>query len=150
MFYPLLESTARSTEAITKELIPMREEMKNLNENLLQQAAAAHPPIAPRKPKLAAALDANLFEQYNTNYDKTKIDKYFSIERTGDNQYRIDDKKGILDKNSNIFVDGIKYEGTPGLWALIMMKTPPPKSYTRGDLLNYSSNQCNDLSSNRN
>jgi hypothetical protein len=41
MFDPVVESTEKSTTAITKELVPMREEMKNLNENLLQQAAAA-------------------------------------------------------------------------------------------------------------
>ena len=34
MFDPVAESTEKSTEAITEELAPMREEMKNLNENV--------------------------------------------------------------------------------------------------------------------
>ena len=34
MFNPVVQSTAKSTEAITKVLIPLREEVKHLNENL--------------------------------------------------------------------------------------------------------------------
>ena len=34
MFYPVIQSTEKSTEAITKELVPMQEEMKNINANL--------------------------------------------------------------------------------------------------------------------
>ena len=49
----------------------------------------------------------------------------------------MDDKNVIVDNNSNIFVGGINYEATSGLWSLMMMKTPHPKSYTQGDLLNY-------------
>ena len=132
MFDPVVQSTARSTEAITKELIPIRDEVKNLNENLLHQAA--HPP---RKRKLDTVVDINLVEQYHRLHDETKLDQYFGIQRTGVNRYTMGDKDVIVDQNSNIFVGGIKYEATPGLWSLIMMKTPPLKSYTQGDLLNY-------------
>ena len=34
MFEPVAESTGKSTKAITKELVPIREEMKTLNERL--------------------------------------------------------------------------------------------------------------------
>ena len=47
------------------------------------------------------------------------------------------DKNVLVDKKSNISVGDVKYEYTPGLWKLIMMKTPPVESYTNGDLLNY-------------
>ena len=40
-----------------------------------------------------------------------------------------------VDKDSNLFVGGIKYEATSGLWSLITMKTL--QSYTQGDLPNY-------------
>ena len=43
-----------------------------------------------------------------------------------------------LDKLSNIHVDGVQYEGTDGLWSLIMMKKPDEKKYTFSDLTNYS------------
>ena len=35
MFEPVVESTGKSTAAITKELVPIREEMKMLNERLV-------------------------------------------------------------------------------------------------------------------
>jgi hypothetical protein len=82
-------------------------------------------------------MDTNPVEQYHATYDETKLDRYFGIQRTGVNRYMMGDKNVIVDKNSNIFVGGIKYEGTSGLWSLIMMKSPPHKSYTEGDLLNY-------------
>ena len=34
MFEPVVESTGKSTEAITKEIVPIREEMKTLNGRL--------------------------------------------------------------------------------------------------------------------
>ena len=37
MFDPVVEWTARSTEVITKEMIPMREEMKSLNEKYVNK-----------------------------------------------------------------------------------------------------------------
>ena len=58
-----------------------------------------------------------------------------AISEHGVNRYIIDDKNVMMDKNSNIFVDGVKYERTQGLWALAMTKTPPP--YAQGDLVNY-------------
>ena len=47
------------------------------------------------------------------------------------------DTNVLVNKKSNILVGGVKYEYTPGLRNLIMMKTPPVVSYTNGDLLNY-------------
>ena len=41
-----------------------------------------------------------------------------------------------IDENSGIIVDGVKYEGATGLWAL-MMNDPPESSYTENDLHMY-------------
>ena len=38
MFHPIIESTKKSTKAITKELVPLQEEMKTINENFLHTA----------------------------------------------------------------------------------------------------------------
>ena len=40
-----------------------------------------------------------------------------------------------VDESSNIHVDGVEYEVTPGLWALVMLSSP--KDYTNEDLVNY-------------
>jgi len=140
MFNPIVQSTAKSTEAITKELIPLREEVKHLNENL-----------AVKKEKLGDDGDdtmltsssssssdlKNALEQYLTIMDKTKLDKYFGIQRTDDGRYMMGDKVVVVDKQSNIYVDDKKYKGTPGLWALIMLATPKYDDYTTDDFSRY-------------
>ena len=47
------------------------------------------------------------------------------------------DKDVTVDGNSNISVDDVIYEGTPGLCSLIMTATPAPNSYTNEDFENY-------------
>ena len=41
-----------------------------------------------------------------------------------------------IDENSDI-VDGMKYDGTTGQWALVVMNDPPESSYTQNDLHMY-------------
>ena len=83
MFNPVVQSTEKSTEAITKELIPLREEVKHLNE------AATGLIITTRKQKLDGPL-----EHYTR--DKSKLDKYFGIQYTDDDdRYMMGDKEVI-------------------------------------------------------
>ena len=42
-----------------------------------------------------------------------------------------------IDEISDIIVDGVKYDGTTGLWALVMINDPPESSYTSNDLRMY-------------
>ena len=65
------------------------------------------------------------------------LDKYFAIQRVGDNKYEMGTKAVAIDENSDIIVDGVKYDGTTGLWALIMMNDPSESSYTPNDLRMY-------------
>ena len=124
--------------------MPMREEIKNLNEQVAATAAAAAAPeeeearsVVRRKRKLETSSGLNAVDQYHAKYDETKLDSYFSIQRTGENRYMIGDKVVVLDKNSNIYVGCVKYEGTPGLWALVMRKSPTPRANTHIELTNY-------------
>ena len=81
MFNPVVQSTEKSTEAITKELIPLREEVKHLNQ-------AATELITTRKQTLDDPL-----EHYT--HDKSKLDKYFGIQYTDDddNRYMMGDDR---------------------------------------------------------
>ena len=117
LFNPVVESTEKSTEAITKELIPMREEIKTLNDRLTPSR------------KLEGV------SYYLDTIDTSKLDKYFGIQQTDEGQYMMDDKEVVLDESSNIHVDGVDYKGTPGLWVLVMLSSP--KGYTNEDLVNY-------------
>ena len=105
MFNPVVESTKKSTEAITNELMPLQEEMKTLNERLLHQVPPKHQSIKGNSSNL------NALEYYLTEYNNAKIDKYFGIEHLDDNKYMMGDKELTVDGNSNIHVDGIGYKG---------------------------------------
>ena len=65
------------------------------------------------------------------------LGKYFSIQHVGDNRYEMGTKAVEIDENSDIIVDGVKYDGTTGLWALVMMNDSPESSYTQNDLHMY-------------
>ena len=151
MFSPVVKSTEESTKAITKELVPMREEIKNLNENVLHQKQQQQ-----KKKKTQVVVpddNVNIVERYRTTYDESKIDSYFSIQPTAvKHQYVMGDTNVLVDRQANIFVDGVKYDHSPGLWQLIMMKSPIVGSYTDGDLVTYRRlvHQTNVMASPRN
>ena len=131
MFNPVVESTKKSTEAITKELVPLQEEMKTLNDHLNPKVSSKH------QRRKGSSTNLNVLEYYLTEYNNAKIDKYFGIEQSGDDKYMMGDKDIVVDKESNIHVDGIGYKGTPGLWMLIMLKTLNDSDYTSDDLDQY-------------
>ena len=69
--------------------------------------------------------------------DPAQIDHYFGIEKDGNGDYVMGNKVVEIDESSNIYVDGVRYEGTPGLWSLIKLKKPDKEMYTFKDLSNY-------------
>ena len=101
----------------------MREEIKTLNGRL----AAAAPLAETRKRKLEGR-PAALHRYHLDTIDKSKLNKYFVIQQTDEDQYMMGDKEVMIDENSNIHVDGVQYMGTPGLWMLVMLSSP--KDYT--------------------
>ena len=72
-----------------------------------------------------------------TNDDPAQIDHYFGIEKDGNGDYVMGNKVVEIDESSNIYVDGVRYEGTPGLWSLIKLKKPDKEMYTFKDLSSY-------------
>ena len=116
MINPLVESTEKSTKAITEELALMREEINNLNENVLHQMSAERQPkqTKKRRKEIDEGSQLNVVEQYLATYDDSPLERYFSIQHTALNQY-MGDKTVLVDKKSNISVGDLKYEYTPGL-----------------------------------
>ena len=138
MFEPVVKSTGKSTDAITKELVPIREEMKTLNKRLVDTTEKMKDAITMKQQQSTDDHTPNVLEQYLLKYGGSRVlDKYFAIQRVGDNKYEMGTKAAAIDENSDIIVDGVKYDGTTGLWALIMMNDPPESSYTSNDLRMY-------------
>ena len=90
-----------------------------------------------------SADESNVLEQYLLKYGGSRVlDKYFAIQHVGDNRYEMGTKAVGIDENADIIVDGVKYDGTTGLWAFVMMNDPPESSYTQNDLQFSLSNKC--------
>ena len=136
MFNPVVQSTVKSTEAITKELIPLREEVKHLNENLAAAKEKLDDSTRLSSPS-SSSSDFNMLDRYFTTGKKSKVDNYFGIERTNDDRYMMGDKEVIIDQHSNINVEGVEYKGTSGLWTLVMSKTPKFNNYSADDFSRY-------------
>ena len=140
-FEPIIASTGQSAKAVTKELLPIQEELKTLNERLQETTEEMKKAVGrvEKKPQQQQQQrQRNVLEQYLHKYGGTNVlDKYFRIQRIATNQYEMGTKDVDIDENSNVIVDGVKYDGTDGLWSLIMLNDPHRGSYTPHDLLMY-------------
>ena len=141
LFKPMIKSTETSTTALQKELIPIQNELKEMNSKLRRVATGVVAKKEDDEEEYVKSDDdipiLNKYDQILERFGTTaKLDPHFSIQRLPNGEgYVMGDKTVILDKSSNIYVDSDKYEGTDGLWELIMMKKPEWDS--ADDLANY-------------
>ena len=131
-FNPVVKATEQSTRSIKESLEPIHEDLKTVSENLKREPAP--PPAPPRLKRIwNVETERSPIEFYRS--DKNH-DKYFAI-KDHDGDLYLGDRKVTVDENFDITVDDETYDGTAGLWALIMLASPPPDSYTPGDLKAY-------------
>ena len=147
MFEPVDKSTGKSTDAIAKGLVLIREEMRTLNQGLANTTEKMKDAITMKQQQPTDDHRSNVLEQYLLKYGGV-LDKYFAIQRVGDNKYVMGTKAVEIDQNSDIIVDRVKYDGTTGVWTLTMMNDPPESGYTPNDLrmYKYLVNQTNVMS----
>ena len=135
---PVVRSTGKSTETITNELIPIKEEIKALNLQLKNQEnhrdGQKEKVEEEEEEEEEKELLPNIVQVYYEKLPKEKLDKYFGVIREGGNRYKMGDKY-VRVKQSDLIVDNKKYIGTRGLWSLIMRKRPT--DYTADDLATY-------------
>mgnify|MGYP001307937683 CR=1 FL=1 len=134
---PVVRSTGKSTETITKELIPIKEEIKALNLQLKNQENhrdEQKEKAEEEEEEEEEELLPNIVQVYYEKLPKEKLDKYFGVIMEGGNRYKMGDKY-VRVKESDLIIDRKKYIGTPGLWSLIMRKRP--SGYTADDLATY-------------
>lgn len=125
-FKPIVSATEKATTAITNEI----KTEKNPSHSLSARKK--------RKFTDERSGEFNAFDYYQ-RMDKKDLDKYFAIQRIGDNELVLGDKEVVIDNDSNITVDGDKmYRSTPGLWSLIMLAAPKSKSFKNDDIRRYT------------
>ena len=119
-FKPIIRATEKAATDITNEIKGEK------NPTLLA--------LARKKRKFTGEF--NTFDHYQGRKD---LDKYYAIQRIGDNELKLGDKEVFVDGDSNITVDGDKmYRSTPGLWSLIMLAAPKGNTYNNQDILQYT------------
>ena len=135
-FYrPITETQKATTREITEGLKPIREGIENLPQ-AMQPLGEASGEESKEKEKENEELVGDIAIKY-LNLDNKIKDKTFGIRKEGDRHY-IGDTHVIIHKN-NIIIDDEKFEGTPNLWNLIMLKDPPiSKDYTQKDMRDYA------------
>ena len=136
-FKPITETQKVTTREIMEGLRPIKEGIENLPQAI---TFLAYPSIqASEKP----------LEGEDTQSIGEVAEKYlikFATKGEADTTYGLYDRKGnfyignkpvvIIDKN--IVVDNEEYEGTPGLWKLILSKNLDESIYTNYDYDNYA------------
>jgi len=70
-------------------------------------------------------------------YESTSLDKDFGIRKDEDGDFPIRSSLIEIDENSDIYVHGKSYAGTPGLYELISRKKVSKSLITTRDLKNY-------------
>ena len=141
---PVVQSTNASTEAITKQLLPIEKGIIEINKKMERddkkiKEEPEEKPIVKQESGEASDSehddDDNEWERLMYRFNFDKIDEYFGTVRYK-NKYRMGNKV-ILMKGDDIIVDDTVYKGTPGLWSLIMYKKPNEDTYTEEDMRVY-------------
>ena len=115
----------------------IREGMKNLSKAITIQK---FPSIAAYDDDGKDQVDVfigDIAEQYLWKFASVSgAVKTFGL-RDKDGKFYIGKKEAKI-KEYNIIVGDMKYDGTPGLWELIVATTPDDKFFTNGDYDNYA------------
>jgi len=125
------------TQPITSALLPITEGVQKAVE------LAKYPSIKAAEEEEGDVSDTSILYlgDIASNYlrqfaSKEGVDKTFGLYDKGGVFYIGDSPVEILD--NNITIKGKEYEGTPGLWELLIMKRPNNTIYTPEDLANYA------------
>jgi len=136
---PITEQQQKSSEEIVSKFASLQEAIENMP---AQQALPWDMP----QPEALAELDTPQIKLDETLLAGEYLEKYSQKEGGADETFGIRREKGkycmgrkrvIIDKDSNLFVDGKTYEGTQGLWELIVKNKPETGVYDDNDVINY-------------
>ena len=147
MFEPVIKSNLETAKEISKELVPIKNELEQLNHEItlanIPQQPGILPPETPQTRERRRSLPSiptpvkfgkmpidNLREALN---NRSQHDSVLGIYNQN-NQFKIVNAPVKIDGN-DLVISNQKYEGTKGLWSLLTKKEP--NNYSQDDLENY-------------
>ena len=131
LFKPVTETQKATAKEITGELKPIKEGIENLPQSIK----------FPAFPSIQASKEKETFvEPYFIGDIAESYLRKFTTKDKADTTFGLYDKQGafyigskpVFIKENNIVLEDEEYEGTPGLWELIVSKEP--KDFTNNDL----------------
>ena len=135
LFKPVTETQKATAKEITGELKPIKEGIENLPKAI---TFPAYPSIEVSKEKetfVEPYFIGDIAESYLRKYaTKDEADKTFGLYDKQGSFYI--GNKPVFIKENNIVLEDEEYEGTHGLWELIVSKEP--KNFTNDDYQNYA------------
>ena len=135
-FKPFTETRKATARDITEELKPIKEGIENLPQAIK----------FPAYPSIQASEEETFVAPYFIGDIAESYLRKFTTKAEADRTFGLYDRKGkfyignkpVFIKENNIVVENEEYEGTPGLWELIVSKIPEENNYTDEDKKNYA------------
>ena len=137
-FKPVTESQRELTKEIKEQLAPLRDKVLTLPSQTLAIQPAPPPPLETKERDEELMNVGPIAAEYLEKFiDPEEVDKTFGIYLDKDQNWKIGNEKVELDGN-DLIIGRTKYEGTRGLWELIVSNEPSEQNYDDGDLATYS------------
>ena len=138
LFNPVTDMQKDLKEGLVSEFKPIREGMKNLPKAIIfpqfqSITAYGDDDVEEEKDVLIGDIAEQNLQKFAT---VSGADKTFGL-RDKDGKFYIGNKDAKI-KENNIIVGNKEYAGTPGLWELIVARSPDDKIFTNGGYDNYA------------
>jgi len=139
LYKPITETQKDIKESLVSELKPIKESLKELPALAFPQLQAIAAPPEEDEDEEDVMRVGKIAHKYLSDYiSKQNVDKTFGIYKNPkDKGYYIGDTP-INIQDDNLIIGDREYEGTPGLWELIISKQPNANIYSRDDFENYA------------
>ena len=135
-FKPITQTQIATARDITEELKPIKEGIENLPQAIK----------FPADPSIQGSEEETFVTPYFISDIAESYLRKFTTKAEADRTFGLYDRKGkfyignkpVVIKENNIVVENEEYEGTPGLWELIVSKIPEENNYSDEDKKNYA------------
>lgn len=138
--YLALKSNRLDEDVIVEQqLKPIIQPLQTLAEHAVKRRVVDDETItstdAPSTKKVKQALGPQYI--HDARMRNKSVDKVYGVYFDSDGEAMLGNKQFNVGDNDKIYIDGVTYDGTNGLYELIFKRVPDPSVYTQTDLQDY-------------